>query len=132
VLDARADLEAGGLTVKPRGETSLWICATIQDAGGVRLSNDASVLLREGDRWIALFPAAGMLSYEVPGELPNLIELIKGVYANYRRFGGPLKDAFARSVPDPEQYLQGQLPTEDRPIPRSPTRRVEVGGGSGG
>jgi hypothetical protein len=132
VLDAKAELEAGGLTVKPRGETSLWICDTIQEAGGVRFSKDASVLLREDDRWIAIFPAAGMLSYEVPGEPQALVELIKGVYANYRRFGGPLKDAFARSVPDPERYLQGRLPAEDRPIPGSSTRRVEVGGGLGG
>jgi hypothetical protein len=132
VLDAKAELEAGGLTVRPSGEASLWICDTIQEAGGVRFSNDASVLLREDDRWIAIFPAAGMLSYEVPGGLQDLVELIKGVYANYRRSGGPLKDAFARSVPDPERYLQGRPPAEDRPIPLSPTRRVEVGGGSGG
>ena|SRR5579875_2113911 len=132
ILDARAELEAGGLTVKPTGETSLWICDTIREAGGVRLSNDASILLREDDRWITLFPAAGILSYEVPGELQDLVELIKSVYANCRRSGGPLKDAFARSVPDPERYLQGRSPAEDRPIPRSPTRRVEVGGGSEG
>jgi hypothetical protein len=132
ILDARAELEAGGLTVKPSGETSLWICDAAQEAGGVRFSTDASVLLREDDRWIAVFPAAGMLSYEVPGDLRDLVPLIKGVYASHRRFGGSLKEAFARSVPDPQRYLQGRVPAEDRPTPYSPTRRVEVGGGLGG
>jgi hypothetical protein len=128
ILDAKAELEAGGLTVKLSGEASLWICDTIQGADGIRFSNDASVLLREDDRWIAIFPAAGMLSYEVPGELQDLVPLIQGVYASYRRSGGPLKDAFARSVPDPELYLHGRPPAEDRPIPGSPTRRVQVRG----
>jgi hypothetical protein len=103
-LDARAELEAGGLTVKPSGETSLWIRDRMQEAGGIRFSNDASVLLRQGDRWIAVFPAEGMLSYEVPGDLPDLVVLIKGAYASDRRLGGRLNDAFARSVPDPEPY----------------------------
>ena len=129
ILEAKEELEAGGLTVKLNGETSLWICDTIRETGGVRLSNDASALVRQDDRWIAVFPAEGMLSYEVPGDLPDVVSLIKGVYASYRRAGGPLKEAFARSVPDPERYLQGRLPAEDRTGPRPPARRVEVAGG---
>lgn len=132
ILDARAELEAVGLTVKPSGETSLWICDAIQEAGGVRLSNDASMLLREDDRWIAIFPAPGMLSYEVPGDLQDLVELIKGVYADRRRSGCSLKDTFVRSVPDAEQYLRGRPPAGARPIPGAPTRRVGVGRSSGG
>ncbi len=128
ILDAKAELEAGGLTVKLSGETSLWICDTTQGADGVRFSSDASVLLREDDRWIAIFPADGMLSFEVPGEIQVLVALIKGVYASYRHSGGPLKDAFSRSVADPEVYLHGRPPAEDRPIPGSPTRRVPVRG----
>jgi hypothetical protein len=128
ILDAKAELEADGLTVKLSGENSLWICETVQGADGVRLSNNASVLLREADRWIAIFPAAGMLSYEVPGELQDLVALIKSVYTSYRRSGGPLKDEFARSVPDPDLCLRGRPPAEDRPIPGSPTRPVEVSG----
>jgi hypothetical protein len=81
---------------------------------------------------IAIFPAAEMLSYEVPGELQDLVLLIKGVYASHRHSGGPLKDAFARSVPDPDRYLHGRPPAEDRPIPPSPTRRAQVRRGSGG
>ncbi len=133
ILDAQAELESGGLIVKRSGETSLWICGTIKDTGGgIHLSNDASALLQQDDRWIAIFPAAGLLSYEVPGDLRDLVGLIQDVYANHRRFGGPFKDAFARSVPDPESYLTGQLPAEDRPTPISPSRPVEVGGSFGG
>jgi hypothetical protein len=84
------------------------------------------------DRWIAAFPAAGLLSYEVAGDLRDLLPLIRDVYANYRRLGGPFKDALPRSVPDPESYLAGQLPAEDRPPSASPSRRVEVGGSFGG
>lgn len=81
---------------------------------------------------VAVFPAAGLLSYEVPGDLRDLVPLIRGVYANHRRYGGPFKDAFARSVPDSESYLVGRLPAEDRSAPLSPARRVEVGGSFGG
>jgi hypothetical protein len=113
--DARAALEADGLTVKPCGEAGLWICDTIEEAGGIRLSHDASMLQRENGRWVAIFPAAGMLSYEVPGDLRDLVLLIRDVYANYRRSGGAFKDAFARSVPDPEPYLVDRPSAEDRP-----------------
>ncbi len=133
ILEAKAELEAGGLIVKRSGETSLWICDTIQDAGGgLHLSNDALTLLQQGDRWVAIFPAAGLLSYEVLGDLRDLVPLIRGVYANYRRYGGPFRDAFARSVPDPESYLVGRLPAEDQSAPLSPSRHVEVGGSFGG
>ncbi len=133
ILDAKAELEAGGLIVKSSGETSLWICATTRDTGGgLHVSNDASALLHQDDRWIAVFPAAGLLSYEVPGDLGDLVRLIRDVYANYRRHGGPFKEAFARSVPDPESFLAGQLPAEDRPPTASPSRQVEVGRSIGG
>lgn len=60
ILDAKAELEAGGLIVKRSGETSLWICDTIQDAGGgLHLSNDASTLLEQGDRWSPSSPRRG-------------------------------------------------------------------------
>jgi hypothetical protein len=133
ILDAGAELEAGGLIVKRSGEASLWICATTRDAGGgIHVSNDASSLLYQDDRWIAVFPAAGLLSYEVPGDLGDLVRLIRDVYANYHRLGGPFKEAFARSVLDPESFLAGQLPAEDRPPSTSPSRPVKVGRSFGG
>ncbi|HEV3258797.1 MAG TPA: ImmA/IrrE family metallo-endopeptidase [Gemmataceae bacterium] len=128
ILDAKGELEAAGLEVKPSGEGALWIAATTNDAGGgIRLSTDASTLLWKENRWVAVFPADGMLNYEVPGELYDLLPMIRGVYTRYRRLGGPFKDAFRRSVPNPESYLVGRYPREDRQQPSPTSRRMEIG-----
>jgi hypothetical protein len=114
ILDAKAELEAAGLQVKPSSEGSQWIAATTKDAGdGIRLSNDAAALLRRDDGWVAVFPADGMLNYEAPGDLDDLLPLIRGVYARYRHLGGPLKDAFRRAVPNPDSYLVRRFPPAD-------------------
>lgn len=112
---AKEDLEVAGLEVKASGEDALWIAAASRDAGGgVRLSHDACMLIRQGDRWVAVFPAEGHSTYEVPGELPRLLPLIHAVYGQYRRRGGPFEEAFRQSVPDAEAYLAGGAPTEGR------------------
>lgn len=126
--DARAELEADGLTVKQSGEAGLWICATMKDVDGIQLSNDASMLIQRDGRWVAIFHGAGNLSYVVPGHLGDLVPLIREVYRNYRRSGCKFRDAFARSVPDPDSYLAGLLPAEDRPTAMSPAQHAEVGG----
>lgn len=129
--EARAQLEADGLIVKPSGEDALWVCATLQVADhGIQLSNDASMLLPAEGRWIAIFHGAGLLSYGVPGNLEDLVRLIRTVYANYRRHGGAFRDAFARSVPDPDSYLPG-APPEDLSTALSGSRPVKVGDGFG-
>lgn len=76
----------------------------------IRLSQDASALMRISGRWTAIFPAEGNLTYEVPGTLPDLAALISRVYEQYRRAGGKLKDAFPKVVGDSEQHITGRLP----------------------
>jgi hypothetical protein len=110
-LDAKAKLEAEGLHVSCNNPHSLWIAATVRDAGaGIKLSHDACSLTWNSSRWVAIFPAEGLLTYEVPGSLSELVFLIVAVYANYRQAGGQLKDAFQRVVSDAEQFRIGRSP----------------------
>lgn len=108
-LDAKAKLEAEGLHVSCNNPQSLWIAATVRDMeAGIKLSHDACSLTWNSSRWVAVFPAEGLLTYEVPGSLLELVSLITAVYANYRQAGGSLKEAFKRVVPDAEQFLVGR------------------------
>ncbi len=92
IHEPKAELEAFSLEVKTSGECSLLIAATSRDVGdGLRLSNDASALLQRDDRWVAVFPAAGTLSYEVPGDLPDLLPLIRKVQSPRINLPQPLK-----------------------------------------
>jgi hypothetical protein len=112
-LDAKAKLEAEGLHVSGNNPHSLWIAATLQDMGaGIKLSNDACSLTWTSSRWVAVFPAEGLLTYEIPGSLSELVSLITAVYADYRQVGGALKDAIKRAVPDVEQFLVGHSPAQ--------------------
>jgi hypothetical protein len=109
VLDAKAKLESEDLRVVQSSDSSLWIAATLRDAGnGIAVSNDACALLGNAGRWVAVFPAEGLFTYEVPGSLADLVSLIARVYGHYRRVGGPFKDAFKQAVTQPEQYLTGR------------------------
>lgn len=107
IHDARASLEAQGLHVSA-DNGSLWIAASVRESGGVRVSDDACSLLNRSGGWVAVFPAKGLLTYEVPGSLPNLVSLITAVYARYRQAGGPFNTTFAQTADDPEQYLVGR------------------------
>jgi hypothetical protein len=132
ILDAKTALEAAGLEVKPSGEQSLWIAATTKDIGdGIRVSTDASALVHHDDRWMAVFPGEGMLSYEVPGDLRDLVPLIRHVYTCYRRRGGSFKDAFRYAVTNPDSYLVGRFSAEDPTYPATTSRRVDIGADDG-
>jgi hypothetical protein len=110
-LEAKAKLEGEGLHVSCNNAHSLWIAATVRDVGeGIKLSDDACSLIWNSGRWIAVFPAEGFLTYEVPGSLPELVSLITATYAHYRRAGGQFKDALKQVLTDPEQYLIGRSP----------------------
>lgn len=110
-LDAKAKLEAEGLHVSCNNPHFLWIAATVQDKGaGITLSHDACSLIWNATRWVAVFPAEGLLTYEIPGSLSELISLITTVYANYRQADGQLRDAFKRVVPGADQFLIGRSP----------------------
>jgi len=110
-LDAKAKLEAAGLHVSCNNGDSLWIAATLRDMGaGIKLSHDACSLISTSNGWVAVFPAEGLITYEVSDSLPKLVALVTTVYADYRSMGGPLKDAFKRIMPDAELFLVGRSP----------------------
>jgi len=111
ILDAKAKLETEGLHVCCNNAHSLWIAASVRDMGaGIKFSDDACSLIWNSSRWVAVFPAKGLLTYEIPGSLPELVSVITAVYASYRRTGSPLKDVFKQVVPDAEHYLVGRSP----------------------
>src|SRR5262245_53000330 len=91
---AKSALEAQGLHVSLNSPSSLLIGSSVADAGGLPLFKDASALNRRAETWVAVFPADGLLTYEVPGGLPDLVPLILAVYAEHRRAGCQLPDAF--------------------------------------
>ena len=112
ILDAKAKLEAEGLRVSHNNPHSLWIAATVRDvAAGIKLSDDACSLTCNSNRWVAVFPAQGLFTYEVSGSPAELVSTIATVYAYYRRGGGSLTDSFKQVVPNAEQYLVGRSPT---------------------
>jgi hypothetical protein len=109
LLEAKAQLEAEGLYVAWNIPNALWIAGTLTQKGeGIQLSPDACSLLRDGERWVAIFPAEGLRTYEREGPLPELVSLIVTVYQHYRRSGRAFSEAFPRSVRNPEQYLVGR------------------------
>lgn len=111
ILDAKAKLESEGLHVSCNNGASLWIAATVRDADGeIKFSEDACSLIEKSPRWVAVFPAGGSFTYEIPGSLPELIALIVTVYANYRRQGGSLNEAITQVVTDTDQYLIDRSP----------------------
>ena len=105
-LDAKAKLEAEGLHVSCNSAHSLWIAANTREmAEGVKVSKDACSLVWDAGRWVAIFPADGLLTYEVPGTLSELVAVISAVYRQYRQAGGAFKDVLKQVVGDSEQYL---------------------------
>ena len=111
IQDARAALEAQGLFVSVNNPFSLLIGSCVVDAEeGLRLFQDACSLNRRAGQWIASFPVEGHCLYELPGSLPELVSVISRIYGQYRRAGGPFKDAFRVVVSDPNQYLVGSSP----------------------
>ena len=109
--DAKARLETEGLYVSCNDTHSLWIAGRVRDLGeGIKLSDDACTLIGDSDCWVAVFPAEGLFTYEVPGSLSELVSQIIAVYAHYRRVGGSFRDAFKQTLGNAEQYLIGRSP----------------------
>jgi hypothetical protein len=108
-LDAKKQLELEGLYVSHHNPHSLWIAATVRDMGeGIKLSEDACSLICKSGQWIAVFPAEGLCTYEVPGLLPDLVTVVSRVYEQHRRTGGPFQAAFRQVVNNPDQYVVGR------------------------
>lgn len=108
--DAKTKLEAEGLHVSCNNSNSLWIAANLKDVGGIRMSNDACSLVEKSGRWVAVFPADGLLIYQYPGKLADLVSLILSVYQKYRESGAEFNQAFKQVVNDADQYLVGRPP----------------------
>ena len=109
LIDAKTTLEARDLCVRFNNENSLWIANETVDGGdGFIVSKDACALNRWANHWVAVFPAKGMRTYEVPGSLAEVVTLILAVYTRHRLDKGTLNEAFRRTVLDPDSYLNGR------------------------
>jgi hypothetical protein len=109
LVGAIGTLEAHALCVRANNDHSLWIADRPTDMGdGILLSDAACALSQREDQWVAVFPAAGSRTYEVPGTLPACVSLILTVYARHRTAGGTLNEAFRRTVADPDNFLNGR------------------------
>jgi hypothetical protein len=110
-IDAKTKLEAEGLQVSCNNAHSLWIAASVRDMGeGIKLANNACSLIWNSGRWVAVFPAEGLFTYEIPGSLSELVSIIVAVYGQYRGTGTPFKDAVKQVVSNVDQYLVGRSP----------------------
>ena len=111
IQTAAESLRASGLHVSINGPFCLLIAPTVVDGGGgLRAFKSACALNSRDGLWVAVFPAAGLLSYEKPGSLSDLVAFVQAVYKQHRLAGGELKGAFEGLVQDPEQYLIGRMP----------------------
>src|SRR5207244_12543984 len=62
--------------------------------------------------WVAVSPAAGLLTDEVPGTLDALVTLILAVYDKYLSEGGPFRDVLKKIMSDSEQYRSEEHTSE--------------------
>jgi hypothetical protein len=109
IREAKAVLEQQGLYVAYNNDRSLWIAGIVRDIGdGIMFSKDSCSLLFDTDRWCAVFPTEGALTYEVPGALDELVQLVQNVYKRYFRADISFPEAFRQVVKDPNRYLLGR------------------------
>ena len=107
--EAKSALEAQGLHVSLNNASSLLIGGAVVHADDeLRLFKDACVLNRRAGLWVAVFPAEGLLVYEVAGALQELVSLVVAVYNHHRHAGGDFKDAFKGLVKEADKYLIGR------------------------
>jgi hypothetical protein len=122
-LEAKAALEAEGLQVSVSRPGFFLIAGSFRDSGcGLRLSNDACILMCNGDESIASFPGKGLSGREIPGSLDDLVALILAVYAQYNEHGQGGAEPFRMAV---ERLLGEQtMPMRERPMPQARTAKV--------
>lgn len=105
---ATIQLESHGLHVTTRNPHTVSIAANLVGSSvGFSVSNDATFLIDQGEKWLAVFPARGQCTFEVPGALQELTKVIISVYEDYFDHGGRLHDAFMRVVPNHQRFLHG-------------------------
>jgi hypothetical protein len=109
IQDAKASFETQNLYVNYNNDQSLLIASKVCDVGeGVRVWNDACALIFDADHWCAVFPTEGSRTFEVPGTLDELVQLVHNVYKRYFRAGISLPEAFREVVKEPNQFLLGR------------------------
>jgi hypothetical protein len=109
LIEAKRTLEEAGFHVSSNSALSLWIAPNvIEIEAGIKLSSAACSIGHDGTRWIAVFPSEGLSTYEVPGELEDLVSLILAVFKRYHEFGEPIGAALKAEITDVDQYLIGR------------------------
>ena len=104
LIAAKRVLEEAGFHVASNGALSLWIAPrVIEVESGIKLSSTACSIHQDGTKWIAIFP-----SYEVPGELKNLVPLIMAVFKRCQDFGESIGSALKAEITDVDQFLIGR------------------------
>jgi len=100
-------LQDEGLLVSCDENDTLIVAAHIKDVGdGVQVSQDTCAIFPKASKWVAIFPGAGQRTYEVLGELSELIPLVIRVYREYGVSGGDLSESFRRTMSNPDSYLK--------------------------
>ena len=91
--EARAILESDGLLVRPRSNGIFLVGTALRDDAEIRLLANATSVYPQGEQWAVSFPAIGSQVQVIPGNLDQLVPLIRKVYAQHRREGGDLSEA---------------------------------------
>ncbi len=105
---ALESFRADGLQASARDRNTLVVAAVVEDTSpGIAIAHDVTILLDKGPTWLAIFPAQGQCTFEVPGTLEELTALALAVYRDYRKNGQPLHAAVMRAIPNYQSYLRG-------------------------
>ena len=105
--EVKSLLQQEGLHVSCDENNTLIVAAHVQELDDeVLVSQDSCAVFPRAGTWVAVFPGAGQRTYEVQGELAELVPLILRVYRDYGIVGGPLPESFRRAMHEPDQYLK--------------------------
>lgn len=109
IQDAKTALESAGLYASWNHNGSLLIAGSLRDTGdGIQVSNDACALLQSPESWVAVFPAAGLRTYEMPGSLDELVTVILATHQHHRLTECPWNEVFAQVVGEADRFLSGE------------------------
>jgi hypothetical protein len=105
--EVKSFLQEEGLHVSYDANSTLIVAAHVKQLDdGVQMSNDSCAMFPRASKWVAIFPGAGQRTYEVQGELSELVPLVIKVYREYSANGGDLSESFRRTMSNPDSYLK--------------------------